>query len=417
MIRARGHGNDSLVAACVEQLDRPEPGRLCDWLIAAYRGADQKTAAMDSVILYARNTHKPGRIQLIGEHIQQRLAGLVTIKAGQEIQTSPELEYLIQAIGQLRPLSAEPYPVALKTISDLVQNRERLEDVSILDTVIDAFAELYDGRQTTLKPLREIATNPTVTMEIRQAAVNGLGKLLDVESLPILLAVATNSGQEKGIPNLQEDAIRNLARLGKYLRGQGRTTGEIVAALERLLEGADREPHRIVTAAISAYGDLADAGRARLLFNFLSNRFFNTAAVLAVHTILLNDPQNAARVVHDYLAWRVSAPPVPPEVRIPPDEVVVGIGGAHAPDAPGPAKEAAVKAIAEALAEAQLDDRETVRRRAAEFLNTILPARDVPHMDPAARDEDRKAQLAKWKQWWQLNNGKLRLVGTSLISA
>jgi hypothetical protein len=171
----------------------------------------------------------------------------------------------------------------------------------------------------------------------------------------------------------------------------------------------------ILSAAISEYGRIADPTEAKIFINFLSHRSLNTAAVQAIHAILLNAPGQAKQVVDDYLQWRVSVPP-PAEARIPPDEALAGLTGVHGPEGRTQDKEEALKTITQALAQAHLNDNEQVRRLAADLLERIFTVKDAPKIRPQASNAERKTQFAQWKNWWQANHHSLRLVGSSLIS-
>jgi serine/threonine protein kinase len=414
--------NPALAACCLDQLDRQPPDRICDWVLKAYyRDTDVKTAAKDSLIVYARTTlprdHGRERVQQIGVYVQRRLEELVTITPGQPIRTPYpyELEYLIQAIGQL-PATGDRYAGALGVLSGLLENRDRLEDTSILDTVIESFAELYDDQRAKPDPVRQIMSDVSQPLPVREAAARALGTMLDLKSLSALKEVARNARQEKGILNLQEAAVRSLGSLGVYLKSQKQSSEEVLEVFQHLLQTYRPEEGalKLMNATISAFGELAGPHQAGALFPFL-NTYFNTAAVLALHSIILHAPQDCRPVVGDYLRWRASAPPAPAEGRIPPDEVLTGLNGIHAPPRVSLLdREAATKTIAQALAEAQLDKQPAVRQVAAKLLERVVQVSDAPKIDPGATDREREAQFAGWKAWWRTNGARLRLVGTSL---
>jgi serine/threonine protein kinase/HEAT repeat protein len=409
----------TLVACCLDQLDKRPPGQLCDWLVKAYhRDTDEKTAARDSLIVYAEKTPNRDGVKQLAEYAQSRLENLVTIVRGQEIRTSFEVEYLIQAVGELRRLTGDRYPGALRVLSGLLENRDRLEDTSILDTVIESFAALYDARRAELGPVRAILSDVSQAVETRVAAAEALGKLRDRKSVPALQDIVTNAHKEVGTLILRVAATRSLGRLGVDLKGQGQSPEAILETLRQVLETSRQEEDALplVDAAIAAFGNIAGPHEARVLFPFLNSTHFNTEAVRATHRIIVTAPRDCQPVVADYLRWRAGGPPVPAAGRIPPDEVLVGLGGIHGPeDAPVREKETATKAIALALAEAQRNDQEGVRKLAAELLDRII-TKGAPRINPGAADGEREAQLARWKTWWQENKEKLRLVGTSLIA-
>jgi hypothetical protein len=300
----------------------------------------------------------------------------------------------------------------LKLLSRLLENRIDLEDVQILDTVIESFAELYDAKQARLDSLRAILVDGSVTAEVRQKTAAALGKLHDLESLRALAAIATNTKKEAGILNLQTEAVRSLGKLGVYLKSNAKPTEEVIEVLRSLLDKykPDQEsPKDLLTATISAFGELADPEQAGILFPYLSNRAFNTAAVQALHAILLSAPQDCPRLVENYLQWRVSAPPIPAAARIRPDEILVGLNGFYGPETSPQAKERAIQAITQALAvEAHLHPEEAVRKLAAQLLDQLVTAKEVPRVDPGASEQARKAQLEEWKKWWRENSARPR---------
>jgi serine/threonine protein kinase len=409
----RNHRNEKLIARCVDQLDRLTPGRLCDWLVNASRDeGDVKQAAKVGFIPYAQKTPNQERVKRLGEYIQLRLEQLVTIDPGREIQIPFEVEFLIQAIGPLRARTREPYTPTLKLLSGLLEHRDHLEDVTILDTVLESFAELYDERQARLDPVREILGDRNLPAGVRQEAAWALGELHDLNpnSLALLKAIATNVNNETGIPSLREEAVRSLGKLGVYWKRQSKPTEEVLEFLRQFLERSEPTQEslsKVLTATIAAFGELSDPKQARVLFRFLSNRH-NTAAVQAIHRIILNAPRDCQPVVEDYLHWRAGNPPLPAAMSIPPEQILLGLNGIYGPDASPEVKDTATQTIARALAEAHLNDQEAIRREAAQLLARLVTANDMPRIDPEATEADRKTRLERWKRWWQENHSGAR---------
>src|SRR6185369_14336138 len=111
-----------------------------------------------------------------GAAVQERFVGLVKVEPGKEISVRPhDLVYLIQTMGRLGPLSKDRYPAALKAVTALLENRDRLEDLEILAPVIECFSRLaaepsgqvteaYRGK---LDLLRKVIIDPNLPLEVR----------------------------------------------------------------------------------------------------------------------------------------------------------------------------------------------------------------------------------------------------------
>jgi hypothetical protein len=202
------------------------------------------------------------------------------------------------------------------------------------------------------------------------------------------------------------EAIKSLGKLA----GQPQCRQGVVAALQRLLaRHAHDSQHYVTNAAIDHFGALAQAQQARTLFDFLSQRDFNTRAVAALHAIILRSPAEVPQLVEDYLLWRAAAP-LRADVRLQGDETLVELAGLSGPrDVPVQDLERALKAIAQALAAANLHDKVAVRELAGQLLPRILTAPGAPPLNPLADDLARRAQYKAWQDWWHNNHAGLRL--------
>src|SRR5262249_22221178 len=134
------------------------------------------------------------RFKDVAIFIQGRLEDLVLKETGEArppIPCPPELEFLIQAIGQMRKVSGETYPVALEAVTKLLTSRARLEDPQLVPSVWEALGELSAGRPADLAPVRAIFKEGTSRFD-RMAAARVLGKLHDKDSLNALEQTAKN---------------------------------------------------------------------------------------------------------------------------------------------------------------------------------------------------------------------------------
>jgi serine/threonine protein kinase len=410
--------SQELAACCVRLLDRQPPGILCDWLLQAFAD-DIKVAARDSLVPYAALA-KPARVQKIGEYIQNRLRKLVPVAAGRGIPCSPELEFLVQAIGKLRRLGTAPFPRASEVVSELFLKRADLQDVSILDTVIVSLGELGPKLGADLtQPLRKILADPKNRHDDRVAAAGALGQLHDLGGLPILKETASKKNNRL---DLRLEAVKSLGKLGGYLRRWGKPTQEVRGILHRLFNHKAKEPPTLVETALDAYADTAAPAEADALFDFLIIPNVNLPAFVAVGKIILNHPDSCKPLVESFLRWRVSNANDPQRLAVSPDEILVGsytgiYEGAPLDPAQEEAAALAIKTIAQSLAEGQRAGKQDIRKLAVQYLDKILKkVPGVPRLDPLEPDKGkREAQVAAWEEWWEKNHKHLMLMETTLI--
>jgi serine/threonine protein kinase len=419
--------SQELATCCVRLLDRPPPDRLCAWLLQAF-AEDIKVAARDSLIPYAA-VAKPVRVQKIGEYIQNRLRKLVPVAAGRPIPPNPELEFLVQAIGELRGLGNAPYPLAREVVSELLLNRDALADRSMLDTVIVALGQLgAKPGADAIPPLRKILADPASLLDDRVAAAGALGQLNDLDSLKVLKETAANKNNR---PELRLAAVKSLGQLGCYQRRRNQPTKQVRRILLALVNGIlqdlvghhANQQRKLVDTAFAAYADTAVPEEADSLFDLVANDRVNITAFQAVGTIILNNPETCQLLVPNFLRWRVSNAHDPEGLAISPDEVLVGsFAGPNAPAALDPAQveaaDLAIKSIAQALARAQCQDNPAIRKLAMKYLGKILKVDGAPRLNPLETDRDkRKAQVTAWEKWWQEKQNGLKRMETTLISS
>ena len=411
--------NAELVAGCLAHLDKPSAGRLCDWLLKAFQDSEVKEAARESLVVYAQKTADRDRLTQLSDYIQKRLLELAPLSPiPDEIRTSFELEYLVQSLGQLAAISGERSPTALSVVAGLLEHRQRLDDTAILDTVIDAFADLSDPRKPRLAPVLEILSDGKLKQDVRVAAANALGKLHDPATLSALKEVATNSRKEEGVLNLQTAAVKNAGLLAIQNQSDSKLRHDVMDLLRLLIDRQKEKPlpREVMWEVLKAYGQLADSKEGGLILSFLATPTLNTASVEAVHAIVLRLPRDTSPLVDAYLEWRVHAA-VSLTLRIPPEEALIGFAGVYGPPQVGrDVKEAASKSVVSALVAAHLHSDLAERKLASELLGTILKAKDAPRIDPAGGDLKRKEEVARWRKWWEQSSGKLQLKGAALTS-
>jgi hypothetical protein len=413
MALLRTRENDELVRTCLKLLDRQPLDHLCRWLREAFPMKDAKENAQEGILRYAGRTGKE-RLRRIGEYIETRLEELVKTETDKEIRTSYELEYLVHAIGQFRAISSDlHFAGARKVITHLLQNRGLLEDKRILDTIIESYGELSDPDHAQLDALREILVDEKSGVEARLTAARILGKLPQLESLPVIRDTATSA---KLPPIVREAAIKSLGELGAHLKRRKEPVQEIKEVLQQLINRSAEEQRELVRKAIAAFGEIADPTDARFLFERLNDRNYNASAMIAIHAIIQSAPQTCRQAVEDFLEWRVGIARDEPELQYPLDEALVGVSSRYGLDATPETRLAALKGVAQALATAQQNRKREVRRLAARFLGDILPDPYPFKLDPLAEDGARAVQLEQWNHWWQENHHELRLQGGSLTS-
>ncbi len=299
-------------------------------------------------------------------------------------------------------VTGERYPDALKVVSSLLENWDKLEDKEALPALIEVFEELNVDGRVNFKPLRDILADQEVNPAAREAAANALGSLHDVESLPLLQDTVRKPSSDL---LLREAAIDSLGRLGLHLKDKPESTCEIKNFLVGLLK-KKQEPKRVVEAAIEAFAKIADAAQVNVLFPFLKDRHLRIRAGLGIRNIILRlPPQDTLQVVKLYLEWRLSMH----ADSTGSDEAFLGPESTHEDNA-----EEAVKLIVPALAALQLDDGEAVPKQGVDLYAKVLSdqvLRDAPRLDNAKRRED----LEAWNNWWQKNHPRLRLIGYQLI--
>ena len=89
-------------------------------------------------------------------------------------------------------------------IARVLEQRERLRGIDILDTIIQAFVQLAEPAKTPAPAeLHKILMDSAATLAARVAAANAVGSLRDIASIPALLAVSTNEQRETGTLNVR----------------------------------------------------------------------------------------------------------------------------------------------------------------------------------------------------------------------
>jgi hypothetical protein len=148
--------------------------------------------------------------------------------------------------------------------------------------------------------------------------------------------------------------------------------------------------------AIQAYGQVAKAEQINALFSFLVEVDFHPTAMASIHKFFLqSDEQGVARVVSDFLEWRVNIKKKV-STSLPPEFILMGSDTAG-PEFELHQKERVRTAIIDALVEAQLNPDGRVRVLAWELLKQ-LDAQGAQVFDPHADDHNREAQVKKWRK-------------------
>jgi hypothetical protein len=415
-----GGANPRFVARCVERFDALSPPQLCDLLLDAYGGADSKEAALQSLGVYARHVDR-ARVEVIGRYVEHNLRRLVTLDLQGQLSTSFELEYFIQSAGMLQSLSTVRYDVALDSVATLLRERQRLEDPTILDTVVEAFAALANGDGSgrhSLSPLRELLVESDDT-PVRATAALALGELNDDLSLPALRSIALNEHGNVFV-SLQVAAVEGLTKLGEHARRSGdeKSVSAILSVFQQLIQhlaGAPEIEQRVdvLRAAIAGFGRLAQPDQGNLLFPLLLDPETTLTGIAAIQTIIGNSPEAIQPLVDAFLDWRSQ---VGDTARVPddPNRSLVGFG--FFTDSLASAKtEVAVKSTVAALARAHRHGSLASRALAGKLLHVLLGDVGAPPLDPTADDDTRTGQIDRWISWWDAASPNFEFTSGRLV--
>ena len=412
--------NEGLITSCLTRFDPLSPDELLELLTAAYQeDADSMSSA---VVTYAQRANSK-RIQSIGKQFEKRLADLIA-ESDQEIQTSFEAVFLIQAIGRLQGLGELQFDEGLRIVTYILKNRDRLEDEDVLDIAIESFALLNGEKLTPCDTLRAILIDDdliddTAYWPALVAAARAVGDLDDLKSLPILkdLALAVDKNP---FPNLRLAAVVSLGKLGESLRLAGPATKElhaIIGILETIVEQYTEQPRGLVVAALHALGRSTQPKRAAVIFPLLVRSEFGSGPSLALQNILYHSPGNASQLVLPYLAWRATIPENQIEHAYEnPDGAIVGFSN-YRNQADLKRSERVAKEVASSLADAQAIIEDIGSRfHAAELLGNLLKeVDDVPQIEPSDDLDTRRRQLAHWRSWWDEVQNELTLRGDRIV--
>jgi hypothetical protein len=408
----RAEEEPALAEACAAKLDTLPPERLLDCLMRAFEPSAVKSAARDVLTPYLDRT-TPERARALGRYVEGRVVQLVS-RSEEGIDTTFELEFLIQALGQIGTLSGTDYDRGLDAIAFLLEHRDSLCDTDLLDTVMDAFALLNHDKRVSLNPVREILRDERATWPNRVAAADAVGRLKDVQSLADLKRLAMDPGV---FFNLRLRAVRSLGELAGALAQNGADAaglGEILTVLDDILGHHEDQPTDVVREAVMSFGNLADATAAPRLFPLLLDRRYNSDATVAVLRLLTRQPEKADDVVRAFLPWQTGLDERP-QVAETPDRAIVGF--CHYLKSTEACQRAA-KAVASALARAQAElENRPEREYAARLLADFLLAKDAPVIEPAADKPARIAQLEQWQRWWEQAADQFHLKAGQLVRA
>jgi hypothetical protein len=404
--------NADLVSVCVGQYDKQEPDGLCDWLMYAHEEENVSEAVDKSLISYGESTAKRAQLNLIGDYLQEKFVNATVEQPVRKISCSYSLEYRLQALGKLRALNGASYPQAFAAVSKLLNNHGELRNFEILPAVVNAYVSLRDNDSVPSEQLRSILQGHKIE-NARIAAAQGLGILHDRESLTLLENIASNAKERLRV---RVEVIKSLGELGAYLRHNKQSTKKATAVLLPILAQPSESQEDLVVEAIHAFGKTADPLQVEILLHLVTEPKSNTLALIAIQTILLNNPQSCGTAAQAYLRWRVSTPQRSPGgLMFDPDQILLGITTSPAPSYPLYTREMTVKTIVQALAEAHQDEQKDIRRLASKMLSKLFQVPNAPRLDPDADKKTRTSQIDNWKQWWQDNGSKLKLHGGGLI--
>ena len=260
----------------------------------------------------------------------------------------------------------------------MLEQRERLRGIDLLDTIIQAFVQLAEPAKTPAPAeLREILMDSAATLPARVAAANAVGSLRDIASIPALLAVSTNEQRETGTLNVRVAAIRSLGVVGVQLRESGKSTTDIETLLRSLIDPhaeTEETPNDILDAALNAFAKVADSSQAEVLFRWTVHPRLRVTGIYAVSAMLQRDPEQTGPIVRQFLEWCASQQ----DLSMVPDDVIVGMhhhGVEISPETKAEAITAAVSTLREALA----DPDERVRTLAKRWLEGLSKGPVVPN--------------------------------------
>jgi HEAT repeat protein len=384
---------------------------------SAGKGVDGKGKPPDSdemadtvLMPYAERTQKDGRVREIQAHILSRLGGLVALG---DLAAAEELPYLIQAVGRLRALGQERWPAALVTLTTILAGYEDLDRSTVLPLLLDAIAVLGRDGPTDARPLRAILADPKMFPKPRAAAARALGAMRDGGNADALQKIAKNTDN---VATVRIAAIEGLGRLGAELRRDDPAFGDIARYLRTVLDNRAKERDtRLVIAAVSAFGHVADLPQLPILFELISALEHGEAAVAAVQRVMGRSESDCQDVARRYLVWRAEkggALSAGPHAH--PDDVLIGTLTWRPRDVTLGDAERILKVVARVLAEANDDSSPAIRRAAAD-LRALLKVPGAPQLDPEADAPARAVQVREWVKWWGEKEARIHLSGSNLI--
>jgi serine/threonine protein kinase/HEAT repeat protein len=374
-------------ATCLKLLDSYPAEQLPNRILSAFH-RQPGDAVRDGLVPYLQKT---SRAKEVGQEMVNQLVAHFPTKPDMSIPWDIDGEFKLRAIAQLPDAAKPKNRSGLQTLTFLLKNRERFDDQEMLPHVIDAFGNLGVPGETNAAPLREILTQKNWTDEARVAAARALGRLRDRPSIGNLVDLVNNPEEPYELRSAALEGLSGIQPSNQEDRGK------VVALCKSLFNRAGKEPKEVVKAAIETFGQVAMPADADLLLPLLRDKSFNPQADLAIKRILLRVPETCGVFVGAFLMWLASEPENP-NLTAQPNAVFDYFSRVKGNDPLAKAK--VVRAIAGALAEANLESDIKVRRKAALLLSRLLP--DMPETvrpSPDAGEEARKNQVNALRKW------------------
>jgi hypothetical protein len=404
--------NNSTKRACLELLDREEAGRLCSWLLSAYRNEDPpdpNRAAKYSVGEYVASTKATGRREEVWEAVADLLRKSIVIKSGLnqsfeiEIKEPFDAQYLIAAAGEVYPKTVAHdllFEEVKSHLRDMLKGYDQLDENSMNTVVVTMtrFHRWWDNRdRDSLHQFFREARKRTMD-DARVSAITAFSLDPNPANLALLKEIVRNKPEELQLTSkMYRQAIEDLGKWGSRSKDPVERDG-IATLLQRVLSRYREEKDLNapeVPDAIRAYTRVAKAEQIEeTLFPLLGEGDVESMARALIIYFTEHEDKDTKRVVKDYLEWRVGnmklANGSRPELILFSEEEINLIGLTSEQIA------RAKNAIIDALAEAQRHENMDIRVLAFESLNKLVPESDQV-FTPKENECDRDAQWRKWK--------------------
>jgi serine/threonine protein kinase len=408
------HENAQLVAACVELLGASTADAVLEMLMAAYDD-DVKVSAEMGLLPYARGC-SIRRVDELTDEVESRLERFVRPGDDGVIRWTYELEYLTQAAGLVWRIGSKRRPGCFRSVGNLLQNHESLEDPDMLDTVLISFSRMYDGhidgdptKAELWNTIRSLLESGDLYARIAAAQAAGI-----VDQLPNATDITSEltkiAADEAELLNLREVAIRSLGNIAR-----GAQSNSVLETFAKLI-GDERTDSAVLKVALEEFASIAGPGDAASVFPKLTERPLAARALSVLQAILLRHPESSGDVVArllEHLDDRYEQ--VATALPLAPERLLFEFSARELPATDEQVLQSIINTIPMLAERIATSDQQSQRELAERFLSHLVREIELPEIDPAAAHAGRLQQWENWKQIWETRSPDVQLSETGQL--